>query len=393
MESKSVKIMSYGLLVMTITHTLTHAFQNMHTTIYPILKTEFMLTNQQIGLISAIPSLSAAILYIPTGLLTDRIGSKKLITLSILVAITGALLASISNNPYMLIISISLLTVNTTLYHPAAYSFTSFLFEPKDRSKALGVHGGGGTFGMAIGPISISLLMGFLAFGWRQVYFAWVIPLILGLGVVYFIKDVPRTDVEVKTTESKPSSQAKTLLTTSLIMFLAFVGLRSIAMGMMRTFLSIWLVDTRGFDLTLTGLVIGSSFLMGIVAAPLGGIYASRYGEKRWTVMTLMVSYACFILSFFVPGMVPFIILYLGYGFFNFLGMASNSAIMAKLSPSGQRGLGYALYFLPGSIMGAFAPMIAAYIVDLLGIFQVFLASMGTFVIAWLILAVGVKVD
>jgi MFS family permease len=393
MGSKSVKIMSYGLLVMTITHTLTHAFQNMHTTIYPILKTEFMLTNQQIGLISAIPSLSAALLYIPTGLLSDRIGSKKLITLSILVAITGALLASISNNPYMLIISISLLTINTTIYHPAAYSFTSFLFEPKDRSKALGVHGGGGTFGMAIGPISISLLMGFLAFGWRQVYFAWVIPLILGLGVVYFIKDVTRIDVEVKSTQSKPGTQAKTLLTTSLIMFLVFVGLRSIAMGMMRTFLSIWLVDTRGFDLTLTGLVIGSSFLMGIVAAPLGGIYASRYGEKRWTVMTLMVSYSCFILSFFVPGMVPFIILYLGYGFFNFLGMASNSAIMAKLSPSGQRGLGYALYFLPGSIMGAFAPMIAAYIVDLVGIFQVFLASMGTFVIAWLILAIGVKVD
>jgi MFS family permease len=176
-------------------------------------------------------------------------------------------------------------------------------------------------------------------------------------------------------------------------MFLVFGGFKTVAMGMMRTFLSIWLVNTRGFDLTLTGIIIGSSFLMGIVAAPLGGLYASRFGEKRWTVITLLVSYTCFSLAFFVPGMIPFIILYLGYGFFNFLSMAANSSIMAKLSPSEQRGLGFALYFLPGSIMGAIAPMIAAYIADLLGIFQVFLASMGVFIIAWLLLVFGVKVD
>lgn len=393
MEGKPAKMLSYGLIVMAITHTLTHAFQNMHTTIYPTLKTEFLLTNQQIGLISAIPSLSAALLSIPTGLLSDRIGSKKMISLSILVAISGAVLASISNDPLMLIISISLLYVNTTIYHPAAYSFTTYLFEPKDRSKALGVHGAGGTFGMAIGPISLSLLMGFFAFGWRQVYFAWVIPLIIGLVAVYFIKFVPTGDVEVKSSQSEGSSQASKLLTTSLVMFLVFGGLRTVAMGMMRTFLSIWLVDTRGFDLTLTGLVIGSSFLMGIVAAPLGGLYASRFGEKRWIVRSLLVSYTCFILAFFVPGRIPFIILYLGYGFFNLFSMAANSSIMAKLSPSEQRGLGFALYFLPGSIMGAIAPMIAAYIADLLGIFQVFLASMGVFIIAWLLLVFGVKVD
>ena len=96
---RNPKALSYGLLVMTITHTLTHSFQNMHSTIYPTLKDEFMLTNQQIGLISAIPSLCSALLAIPTGLLSDRIGSKKMIATSIIVAILGAILASLSNNP------------------------------------------------------------------------------------------------------------------------------------------------------------------------------------------------------------------------------------------------------------------------------------------------------
>jgi MFS family permease len=235
--------------------------------------------------------------------------------------------------------------------------------------------------------------MGLFAFGWRRVYFAWVIPLILGLVVVFFIKHVPTGDIKIKTSSPDDPPQATKLLTTNLIMFLVFGGLKTVAQGMMRTFLSIWLVNSRGFELTLTGLIIGSSFLMGIVAAPVGGLFAARIGEKKWTVASLLISYSCFTLAFFVPGTIPFIILYLGYGFFNLLSMAANSAIMAKLSPSKQRGLGFALYFLPGSIMGAIAPIIAAYIADIYGIFPVFITSMGVFSLAWLLLVFGVKVD
>jgi MFS family permease len=73
--------------------------------------------------------------------------------------------------------------------------------------------------------------------------------------------------------------------------------------------------------------------------------------------------------------------------------MAANSAIMAKLSPSKQRGLGFALYFLPGSVMGAIAPMIAAYIADGFGTFTIFLVSIVVFALSWLIFTFGVKVD
>ena len=132
-------ILSYGLIVMAVTHTLAHAFQNMHTALYPNLVIEFALTNQQVGLISSIPSLVSALLSIPMGILSDKIGAKKMIILSIVVASCGALLAGLAQNPLMLIIAVSLLYLNTTIYHPASYSFTTFLFEPKDRSKALGI--------------------------------------------------------------------------------------------------------------------------------------------------------------------------------------------------------------------------------------------------------------
>jgi len=386
-------LLSYGLIVMTLTHTLTHAFQQMHSALYPVLKVEFALTNQQVGLISSIPSLAAAILSIPSGMATDRFGTKKMILFSSVLAATGALAAGFAQNQWTFILAVSFLFASTTFYHPASYSFTSFLFEPRDRSKAMGIHGAGGTLGMALGPISISILVGLLAFGWRQVYMAWGVPLVISAFMVYIIKYVPTQDVEVKSGEGKPAGQSEKLLSSSLLLFLVFGALRTVAASMTTTFLSLWLVNTRGLDLALASLIFGASSLMGIVAAPIGGVLASRYGEKRWIVYTLVVAYMCFALAFLIPSIWAFAGFYLGYGFFNLLGMAANSAITAKLSPSRQRGMGFALYFLPGSIMGAFAPMIAAFIADSFGIFNVFMVSVGVFALAWALFRFGVKVD
>ena len=378
---------------MTFTHTMAHAFQQMHSALYPVIKVEFSLTNQELGLISSIPSLVAAILSIPAGLATDRLGTKKMILLSNIIAAVGAIIAGFAQNTLMFIIAISLLYMNTTLYHPASYSFTCFLFSPKDRSKALGIHGAGGTLGMALGPLSITLLVGFFAFEWRQVYLTWVIPLIIGAIVVYLIKYSREEDFQNQSDTQNPIEQAEKLLSLNLIIFLVFGALRTVGSGMTSTFLSIWLVNERGFDLALASLIFGTSSLMGIVAAPIGGIFASKYGEKKWIIYTLLLSIMCFTLSFIIPFNWAFILFYIGNGFFNTMGMAANSAITAKLSPVNQRGLGFALYFLPGSIVGAFSPMIAAYIADIYGVYNIFMISILIFVVSWILFKYGVKID
>jgi MFS family permease len=184
---KAATIFSYGLLVMTLTHVLTHVFGGIHTAVFSVLRDEFSLTLQQLGIIAAIPPLCQAILAIPTGFLSDRIGSKKMIIISFAVATLGAFLASQAVNPLMFIVAICLVYVNTTIYHPASYSYTTKLFTSKNLSKALGIHGAGGTLGHALGPLVISIFIGLLAFEWRQVYFFLAWPVILGIASTVFI--------------------------------------------------------------------------------------------------------------------------------------------------------------------------------------------------------------
>jgi len=391
-------ILSYGLVVMSLSHSLTHVLARIHNAIFPILRDEFSLSLTQLGIIAAIPPLCQVLLSIPMGILSDKVGSKKMVLISQAFAAIGSVLASLTINPFMIIIAISLIFINTTIYHPAAYSFTTKLFKPRDRPKALGIHGAGGTLGYAIGPISVSILIGLLAFKWRQVYLFWLIPIIFGIASMLLLKSSEEVseNVSEKITiqeELDESDEGGRFLSLSLIMFLVYRGLRSMGRDMIESFLVIFLVDIKGLSGSLSSLILGGNNLMGFIAAPLGGLVASKMGEKRWLLSVLFISYLSLTASILMQNTALFVAFYLSHGFFTFLGMAANSAIVARLTPRRQRGLGYALFFLPPSIMGALSPIIAAFIGESFGLENIFIASIAVYFIGLLIIKFGVKVD
>lgn len=390
---KATSILSYGLIVMTVTHTLTHVFGGIHPAIFSILREEFSLSLRQLGIIAAIPPLLQALISIPTGLLSDRIGSKKMVMLSLVVAILGAVLASQTTSPLMFIVAISLVYLNTTIYHPASYSFTSRLFTDENRPKALGLHGAGGTLGHAIGPLSVSILIGLLAFEWRQVYLLLAAPLLIGIIMVFFLKE----ETPEKGGEEDPAVEAATdvrsILSFSMVMFLAYSALRMMGGSMISTFIVLYLQDVKHMDLAAASFIASGTMLLGFLAAPIGGFMAARFGEKKWILASFSLGSLLLAASIFSRNVTIFAIFYIGYGFCNTLGMAARSSIMAMLSPSGQRGLGYALFFLPGSIMGAVAPMIAGFVAENYGFTTIFYISLGIYVVALGILKFMVRID
>ncbi|HIH89148.1 TPA: MFS transporter [Candidatus Bathyarchaeota archaeon] len=397
MEKPNLKqftsIMTFGLFTMVLTHTLTHTFQNIHTTLFPVLKQEFNLGYYELGLIAAIPPLCQAILSIPAGMLSDKLGTKKMILFSQLLSCAGSLIAGFTMNPWMLIAAVSLLYLNTTFYHPPSYSYVTKTSKPQDRSKALGILGAGGTLGMAIGPLSISFLMGYLAFQWRQVYLFWFFPILIGTFMILKLRSEPSQPTSTKAKEGIPSSEAKTVVTRSMLFFIMFNAVKTLGTVMVSGFLMLYLVQSKGWSVGDAALLISGASMMGVIAAPLGGFFADKVGEKKWTVLTTTAGAISFGVAFLVPWGFAFTAFYLGYGFFNLLSMASNSSLTAKLSPSRQRGLGFALYFLPGSIMGVLAPMVSAFIASNYGLPPVFFTATAVLLLCVPVLQFGVKVD
>jgi len=385
--------LSDSLLIMVLTHMLVHAAGNIRTTLFPVLKEEFALTNQQIGLIVAIPSLCQFLLSVPSGMVSDRFGTKKLIAASILIAAVGALLGSVSSTTWMFIIASTLLTFNSTLYHPPAQSYVSDITSPRDRSRALGIWHSGGTTGVSLGPISITILMGLFAFNWRLIYGFWIIPILLGLVALYFLKPPSEIVTDEERDKWEESEAVDTLLNTNMMFLLLSGTVRRFGGGLTTGFLSIWLAESQGWTISQIGILLGISSLMGIVAGPLGGELASRFGEKPWFSGTLLGSYVFFALAFFVKGFWPFFILYIIHRFFGILGMPANMTLTARFSPPRQRGVGFALSSIPMNVAMPVAALVAAYIADTYGLYFIFMTTMVIYFVGLAIFHLGVQIE
>jgi len=246
-----------------------------------------------------------------------------------------------------------------------------------------------------MGPLSVSILIGLLGMQWRQVYLLLGAPLLLGVVMLFFLKDgdgAKPEEVEPET-EAVEAPSIMSILTRSMVMFLIYSALRMMGSSMISNFIVLYLQDVRHLDIALASFIASGTMLFGFIAAPIGGFMAARFGEKKWILVTFSLGCILLAISLFVPSAMMFAIFYIGYGFCNTLGMAGRSSIMAILSPKGQRGLGYALFFLPGSIMGAIAPVIAGFIAQTYGFNTIFYLSLGIYALAIGILRFLVKVE
>jgi MFS family permease len=384
-------LFSFALLAMVATHTLIHAAGNMNSVMIVELKNEYVLSNIQVGLISSIPNLVTVILTLPAGWMSDRYGAKRLVALSMIMAAGGALIAGLTINPSMYIVGLVLMTLTSTFYHPPSHSYTARMVDNKDRSKAMGFLNAGGTFGVALGPLSITILMGYFAFQWRQVFLFWVPFILLGLILVFFLRDMKGAGAEAVSTAEPEVGEVTTLMNRDFIIYLSASGIRQFALMMISTFLSIYLADARGWSLTDISIMFGASSFLGLVASPVDGYMASRFGDKLWLVTALGIGYLFYIMAFFTKEILPFMAFYLLYNFFSILGMPATASLTAKLSPKRQMGMGFAISFLPQSIVSVLAPIVAAYIADVFGLFPIFTVSFIIMFLGLGVLHFGVK--
>jgi len=235
--------------------------------------------------------------------------------------------------------------------------------------------------------------MGILAFNWRQIYGFWIIPILLGLVALYFVKP-PSEMVEMEEREKwEEKDTVDTLFNTNMMFLLLSGTVRRFGGGLTTGFLSIWLVEAQGWTIGQIGIMLGISSLIGIVASPLGGELASRFGEKRWFSGTLFGSYIFFALAFFAKGFWPFSILYITSRFFGILGMPAGMTLTARFSPRKQRGVGFALSSIPMNVVMPVAALVAAYIADTYGLYYIFMTTTVIYFIGLAIFHLGVQIE
>jgi len=146
------------LFSIAFAHLLNDMLQAVIPSVYPILKDSYQLSFTQIGLITFAYQMAASILQPFVGFYTDKKPQPYSQIYGMLFTLCGIVLLSFAHHFYIIIISVILVGIGSSIFHPEA-SRISFLASGGKRGLAQSVFQLGGNAGTAIGPLLVALLV------------------------------------------------------------------------------------------------------------------------------------------------------------------------------------------------------------------------------------------
>lgn len=168
------------LFSISFAHLINDLIQALIPSIYPILKESYHLSFTQIGLITFAFQFSASILQPFVGHYTDKNPKPFSQIYGMLFSMVGIVSISFANNFYWIIVSVMLIGIGSSIFHPEA-SRISNLASGGKRGLAQSIFQVGGNFGTALGPLLVALIV----VPNSQKYLLWfIIAAVIGLAIL-----------------------------------------------------------------------------------------------------------------------------------------------------------------------------------------------------------------
>lgn len=316
------------LVISTLVFTLFFAVWVMFAIVGIPMRKEFNLSEGKFAMLVAIPVLTGSILRIPIGIMTDKVGGRKMmIGLLLLTALPTYLVSRIDTYNQAIWLALGLGLAGTSF--AVGIAWVSAWYPRAHQGFALGVFGTGNvgaSITKLLAPTLVTLvgagglLGGFLAGGWRFVPSVYGVALVAAAVAVYFL--APRDD--------KRPSRGRPLV--EMIKPLAIMRVWRFGYYYVTVFgayvaLSLWLpkyyVDVYGLELRDAGFITALFIFPASLLRPLGGTLSDRFGARPVTFASFGVISAASAVLCLPMGVVPFTALVVTIGVAMGIGKAS----------------------------------------------------------------------
>lgn len=186
--SARARATNFGVLGgISVSHLLNDMMQSLIVAIYPLLKGDFHLTFFQIGAITLTFQMTASLLQPVVGLFTDRHPMPFSLPVGMSFTLTGLVLLSIVPNYPLLLVSVALIGVGSSVFHPES-SRVARLASGGRFGLAQSVFQIGGNTGSALGPLLagwVVLRYGRGSVGWATLIALLAMVILLQVGRWY----------------------------------------------------------------------------------------------------------------------------------------------------------------------------------------------------------------
>jgi len=281
-------------------HSLVHLFEGVLPPLIPLLITEFSTDYFHLGLVVTVFSYAFGLGSLPAGILADKFGPRRLVSIYLFGAGLSAILVWPVNTLWSYGIIMGVIGMCCSTYHPASNTLISLSMANKGH--AFGIHGIAGSLGVAGVPV-LSAFIGSI-FGWRAPHVLYgLIGIFLG---VYSLSVAEHRAPSIGGSDGQSNTAGldrKTFLTI-IIFFLSATALGMSYKGIM-TFLPIYMgtrVNLGVMNLntvTLGGTIATLALTSGAVGQYLAGRLVDRHSAERLYLGAVVIGMICvFVMSF-----------------------------------------------------------------------------------------------
>ena len=146
------------LFTISAAHFINDVLQSLIPSIYPLIKAKYNLTFAQIGLITLTNQLTASLLQPIVGAYTDRRPRPYSLAIGMCFTLTGLLFISLADSFVHLLMSVALIGIGSSIFHPEA-SRVAHLASGGKKGLAQSIFQLGGNAGSAVGPLLAAVII------------------------------------------------------------------------------------------------------------------------------------------------------------------------------------------------------------------------------------------
>ena len=310
-------------------------------------------------------------LNIPSGILGDKIGKKKVLVPGVILFGIFAAVTGLMPSFFLFMSSWLLVGIFQGFFYGPSYGLSSEAIPPKHITVGSAIINSGMAFGTSLGYYISSYAVHEYGMSWRSPFFIIAIPVVLvGLAMWWVIKEKPKSK-EQKTAENNGEKLKLSVLFKNKNLIAAYITIFSAiyAFFVVISWIPYYLEHERGIT---GGSVAFVSSLVPWAAIP-GSIFfswvADRMGKRKPVLLIMLpLSIIALVSIVFFDSMTVLYVALIGYGIF---GKISTNpvlvAVIADNAPKNAYSTSFGVYNFIGMCGSILAPYITGFLTDVTG--------------------------
>src|SRR5437868_6349212 len=334
--------------------------------LFPLLKAELGIGFVELGFALTVASVVGVAAQLPVGYLVDRVGSRRMLVLGLIVAGLAFLGLGLAPSYPSMLLAMVFIGLANSVFHPADYSLLSAKVAPARLGRAFSIHTFSGFLGNAVAPVTMIALaagaglnVALMAAGILALVVA--VPLMLARGV-----DTDVAPRHLARSAAGPAGGMTSILTPTILGLTGFFALMSLSGSGISNFSVVALTSAFGTSLSVANLALTaylSAQALGVLA---GGFIADKtrrhaevaavgYGVNAGVVLAIgLVGF----------GTVPLLLAMAAAGLLGGLIMPSRDMLVRAAAPPGAMGRTFGIVTSGFGIGGMVGPLMFGFAMD-----------------------------